>query len=187
MGTIPTGYIFGGNFALSSATGNLFIANANDKVINFVDSAGNPVLKAYAATNPGILDGRGIAGYEYIVGSDAGTDVIYAGDGGSQLWGGAGIGADALVGGAGVDMFIGGKYQGADTFMNASSADIVFLNDATLSDIVVAGEMNGTIALTFNTGNVIAVQSSEALSAAFVLADGSAWRFNHAIKSWQSA
>ena len=50
-----------------------------------------------------------------------------------------------------------------------------------------AAESNGVIALAFNTGNVIAVQSSEALSSAFVLADGSAYRFNHATQSWQGA
>ena len=188
LGTTPTGWIFGGgNFALGSATGNLFIANANDKVINFTDAAGNSVAKAYAATNAGTIDGRGLAGYEYIVGSDAGADIIFAGDGGSQLWGGNGLGADALIGGAGTDMFIGGKYQGADVFANASSADIVNLNDVTLGDIVAASESNNVISLAFNTGNVIAVGSSELLSSAFVLADGSAWRFNHVTKSWQSA
>lgn len=188
LGTMPTGWIFGGgNFALGSATGNLFIANVNDKLIDFTDAAGNSFLKAYSATNAGTIDGRGLGGYEYIVGSDAGADIIFAGDGGSKLWGGAGLGADALIGGGGTDIFTGGKYQGADVFANASSADVVNLNDATLSDIVAASESNNVISLAFNTGNVVAVGSSELLSAAFVLADGSAWRYNHATKSWQGA
>lgn len=89
--------------------------------------------------------------------------------------------------GGGTDIFTGGKYQGADVFANASSADVVNLNDATLSDIVAASESNNVISLAFNTGNVVAVGSSELLSAAFVLADGSAWRYNHATKSWQGA
>ena len=188
LGTMPTGYIFSdGNFALGSDTGTLLIQDAYNKRIDLTDAEGNDVAQAYAGTNPGVIDGRGLSGFEYIVGSDAGTDIIYAGDGDSRMWGGAGNGADILVGGAGADMFIGGKYQGADTFMNASSSDVVFLNDATLSDIVATGENNGTIAIAFNTGNVVAIQSSEALSAAVVLADGSAWRYNHANKSWQSA
>lgn len=188
LGTAPTGAFFGGgNFALTSATGTLFIQNANDKLISFTDGAGNPYAKAYAATAAGVIDGRGLAGYEVITGSDWGGDVIYAGDGSSQLWGGNGSGADVLTGGGGADIFVGGKTQGSDVFFNASSADVVNLNDATLSDIVAAAESNGVIALAFNTGNVIAVQSSEALSSAFVLADGSAYRFNHATKSWQGA
>ena len=158
-----------------------------DKVIDMVDSEGNAFAKAYAATNPGLIDGRGIAGYEIIAGSDAGADLIFAGDGGSQLWGGAGIASDTLIGGGGTDIFVGGKYQGADVFGNASAYDVVYLNDTTLSDIVATAEQNGVITVAFNTGNVIAVYSSQTLSSAFVLADGSAWRFNHATKSWQSA
>lgn len=188
LGTMPTGYIFSdGNFALGSDTGTLLIQNAYNKRIDLTDGEGNDVAQAYVGTNPGVIDGRGLSGFEYIIGSDAGTDIIYAGDDDSQMWGGFGNGADILVGGAGADMFVGGKYQGADTFMNASSDDVVFLNDTTLSDIVATGESNGTIAIAFNTGNVVAIQSSEALSAAVVLADGSAWRYNHANKSWQNA
>ena len=188
LGTAPTGAFFGGgNFALTSATGTLFIANANDKLINFTDGAGNDFAKAYAATAAGVIDGRGLAGYEVITGSDWGGDVIYAGDGGSQLWGGNGFDADVLTGGGGSDIFIGGKTQGSDIIFNASSADVVNLNDATLSDIVAAGEANGVIVLAFNTGNVVAVQSSELLSSAFMLADGSAYRYNHAAQVWQGA
>ena len=94
---------------------------------------------------------------------------------------------DILVGGNGADIFIGGRTQGADFFLNASAADLVHLNDTTLSDIVATAEENGTIGIAFNTGNVIAVQSSEAYSAAFMLADGSTYRYNHANKSWQNA
>ena len=177
----------GGNFALTSPTGTLFIQNANDKIIDFTDGAGNPYAKAYAATNPGVIDGRGLAGYEVITGSDFGSDWLYAGDGGSQLWGGSGFGQDILTGGGGADIFIGGKNQGADVIFNAGSADMVNLNDATLSDIVAASEANGVIALAFNNGNAVAIQSSEVLSAAFVLADGSAYRYNHAAKVWQNA
>ena len=188
LGTAPTGAFFGGgNFALTSATGTLFIANANDKLISFTDGAGNPYAKAYAATAAGVIDGRGLAGYEVITGSDWGGDVIYAGDGSSQLWGGNGFDTDILTGGGGTDIFIGGRTQGSDIFLNASSADMVNLNDATLSDIVAASEANGVIALAFNTGSTVAVQSSELLSSAFVLADGSAYRYNHVTQSWQGA
>lgn len=188
LGVLPTGMIFNeGNFALNSDTGNLFIENAYNKVIDFVTGDGEDFAKAYAATGAGIIDGRGIEGFEYIVGSSAGSDIIYAGEDGSSLWGGLDSVTDVLVGGEGVDVLVGGKYQGADVFMNASSSDVVYLSDTTLSDIVETGESNGTIAIRFNTGNVVAIQSSEAISAAVMLADGSAWRFNHATKSWQGA
>ena len=176
-----------GNFFVNSNVGTLAIQNANDKIIDLSTADGNTFVTAYESTNPNVIDGRVFASYEIIAGSNAGTDVIYAGNGGSQLWGGAGIGADVLVGGNGSDMFLGGKSFGADIIFNASSADAVYLMDSTLSDIVAAGEDNGVIWLTFNTGNVITIGSSEALSAAVVLADGSAWRYNHANKSRQSA
>ena len=162
------------------------IQNAADKVIDLSDSAGNSFLKAYAATTAGVIDGRGLTGFEIINGS-AGSDAIFAGDDGSQMWGGADFVQDIMIGGGGTDIFIGGRTQGADVILNASSADIVHLNDASLSDIVATAEDNGAIAVAFNTGNVVGVQSSEALSATFMLADGSAYRYNHATHNWQSA
>ncbi|MBR4383067.1 MAG: hypothetical protein IKP64_05865 [Selenomonadaceae bacterium] len=61
------------------------------------------------------------------------------------------------------------------------------MTDATLSDIVgTLGNDNG-IAIGFNTGTVINIQSTDTLSAAINLADGSSWRYNHVAKSWQSA
>ncbi len=188
FGATYTGAFYDGNgdFFAGSTTGALVVQNAMNKVVDLTDAAGNAFVKAYAATTAGIIDGRGLGGFEVINGS-AGADAIYAGDGGSQLWGGADVASDAMMGGGGTDIFIGGKNQGADYFLNASSADIVHLNDSTLSDIVATAEENGTIGIAFNTGNVIAVQSSEALSATVMLADGSAYKYNHANKSWQSA
>ena len=176
-----------GNFTVNSNLGTLTVQNARDKVIDLSDVAGNTFVTAYESSVPTVLDGRGIAGYEIISGSAAGTDAIYAGDGGSQLWGGSGIGADVLVGGNGGDYFMCGKNFGADVILNASSTDAIGLIDSTLSDIVAANGDSGTIWLAFNTGNVVTVASTEALSAAIVLADGSAFRFNHATQSWQGA
>lgn len=175
-----------GNFFVSSSTGTLVIQNSMDKIIDLSDVAGNSFIKAYSASTAGVIDGRGLTGFEMINGS-AGADVIFASDGGSQLWGGADVESDALVGGAGSDMFVGSKAQGGDAFLNASSADIVNLLDVTLSDIIATAEDNGSIGIAFNTGNVIVMQSSELLSAAVNLADSSSWRFNHVTKSWQNA
>ena len=175
-----------GNFFVGSSTGALVIQNSADKVIDLSDAAGNSFVKAYSATTAGIIDGRGLTGFEIINGS-SGSDAIFAGDGGSQLWGGLDVSADVLIGGNGTDIVVGGRTQGADVILNASSDDIVYLDDATLSDIIATEENNGAIAVAFNTGNVVGVQSSELLSATFMLADGSAYRYNHATRNWQSA
>ena len=165
----------------------MVIENVPDKVIDLTDAAGNSVMKAYTSSTPGVVDGRGLSGYQIINGSAAGSNEIFAGDDGSQMWGGFGYGTDLLVGGAGIDIFIGGATQGADFFANTSAADIVNFNDATLSDIVATAEIDGVLMIGFSTGNIVSIQSTEELSAAFQLADGSAYRFNHVTKQWQSA
>ena len=103
----------------------LTVQNVFDKVIDVSNAAGKTFLTAYRAFCPGVLDGRGLSGYELIQGSNIGSDIIFAGEGGSNLWGGYGSFADTLVGGNGADLFTGGKNQGADTFINASAGDIV--------------------------------------------------------------
>ena len=185
--TNPTsGTFVDGDLVLGTASGNLVVENVTDKVVEFTDANGNDYIKAYSASNAGTIDGRGIAGFDLIQGS-TGNDFIYAGDYGSQLWGGSGTASDWLEGGFGSDVFIAGRYQGADIISNAETKDEVHLNDATLSDIVGTSEQNGLIAISFNSGNSIAIQSTEALSAAVILADGSKYRYNHATRNWQTA
>ena len=185
LDTTPMDAFFGGgNFALISETGTLLIQNANDKIISFTDDEGNPYAKAYAATNPGVIDGRGLAGYEVITGSDLGGDVIFAGDDGSRLWGGNGFVADILTGGDGEDIFVSGKYEGSDSIVNASSDDTVFLRDVTLSDIALTASDGYNVGIMFNTGNVLTVTGTSEYSANFMLADGTEFKYNYSSKQW---
>lgn len=186
LDTTPMNAFFGGgNFALISETGTLLIQNANDKIISFTDSEGEPYAKAYAATNPGVIDGRGLAEYEVITGSDLGGDVIFAGDGGSQLWGGNGFVADILTGGDGSDIFVSGKSEGNDSIINASSDDTVYLRDATLSDIVLTASDGYSVGIMFSTGNVLTVSGTSEYSAEFMLADGTEFKYNYVSRQWQ--
>ncbi|MBR4384347.1 MAG: hypothetical protein IKP64_12415, partial [Selenomonadaceae bacterium] len=187
LGAFTGANFSGSNFVVNSSSGTLTIQNVTNKVVDLRDGRGNAFIKAYTPSAAGVIDWRGVSGYEIIYGSAAGTDVIFAGDGGSQLWGGSGYTADALVGGAGSDIFIGGRLQGSDNIFNASAADVVNLTDATLSDLVATAEINGNVLLGFNTGNIISIQSTNLLSARINFADGSSWRFNHITKSWQGA
>ena len=188
LGATPTDAAFAnGNFYLSTDSGTFVIQNAANKIIVFEDKSGDDIAKAYKATTAGVIDGRSYDGFEVIEGSDAGADLIFAGSDGSSLYGGSGSASDSLIGGAGTDIFVSGKYQGMDIIGNAETKDIINIGDATLSDITATNVQDGLIAVSFNNGNVIAVSSSQSLSAAFMLADGSAWRYNHATGGWQSA
>ena len=127
-----------------SDSGELYIEDVKNIIIDFRDGNGNAFAKAYKATCSGTINGRGLSGFEYIVGSDYGGDVIYAGDGGSNLWGGAAI-----------DVFITGKSQGSEIINNASIADVVWLRDVNFSDIIYTASSNGVIGIAFNTGNLL--------------------------------
>jgi len=176
----------GSTYQFHSSSGTLTIPNVLNKVVDFRNSAGGVLAKAYAASNSGTIDGRSLPGYQFIVGSSTGSNNIYAGSSGSYLWGNVGNVTDALIGGAGADTFFVGKGEGNDSIRNASSADSVNLYNVRLSDIVGTSENNGTISLALNTGNTVSVQSTGNLSAKFNLTNGS-YRFNHATKAWQNA
>ena len=166
-----------GNFFAYSSTGTLVIENATNKFISINDSNAYAYLKFYAATTPGVIDGRGLEGFEILNGSD-GPDKIYAGDGNSQLWGGNGFVSDTLIGGGGKDIFIGSKNQGEDFFLNVSASDEIQLSDVTLNDIMKIEKNDDEITFFFKTGGSVMIQSSEAESATIVFAD-TTWHFKH--------
>ena len=124
---------------------------------------------------------------ENILIGDAKDNIIIGGAGANSLWGGYGSDTDILIGGAGTNDFYYGQNDGNDTIQNASTSDSVNLYDVSLSDIVDFAENNGTISIAFSTGNFIAVENTENLSATFNLADGSKWQYNREAQSWQSA
>ena len=108
------------NFVLKSSSGVLTIENGRSKVIDFSDGNGNTGVYAYVAGDSGVVDGRIFANFEIIVGANDKSNSLIAGDGGSNLWGGAGFSADILVGGLGIDHFSIGKSEGNDHIANAA-------------------------------------------------------------------
>ena len=190
IGALPTSMNpVGGNFYFYFPSGTLTIGNARDKVIDFrnANDGGSELAKGYVATNPMVIDLRGSAGVQYLVGSEAGSNTIYAGNQSAYLWGNTGNAGDFLVGGAGYDTFYVGRFEGNDAIQNATAADTVKLYDVRLSDIIFTAENNGVLGIALNSGNTITVQSPDFISAKISLADGTNWRFNHQTKSWQGA
>lgn len=171
---VPAGIYINGNYMNVTAnfTGNLLMSGA----ANYTNGA---IVTIDATSNP--QNGMFIAGNEN-------PNLIYAGYGGNVLWGGTGITTpDYLFGGAGADVFLAGKYDGNDVVLNTDANDVISLYDTNLSDITsFYGDAN-SIALGFNTGNVISVATSDILSPTFQLASGQSYRFNRATASWQQA
>lgn len=175
------------DFVVNSSTGALTIENSRDKLIDFSDTYGNTGIYAYAAGNAGVVDGHAFVNFEIIVGADNQSNNLIAGYGGSNLWGGVGFSADILTGGLGVDNFVIGKSEGNDYVANAGAGDTVSLYDTTLSDIVATAADGNRVAIALNTGFVLTVESTDSVTPAFQLSDGTRYAYNRAIGSWQNA
>ena len=174
------------DFVVNSSTGALTIENSRDKLIDFSDTYGNTGIYAYAAGNGGVVDGHAFVNFEIIIGADNQSNNLIAGYGGSNLWGGVGFSADILTGGLGVDNFIIGKNEGNDYVVNAGAGDTVSLYDANLSDIVATAVDGNRVAIALNTGFVLTIESTDSLTPAFQLFDGTRYAYNRAISSWQN-
>ena len=170
----PAGVFTNGDYLMvsSSFVGNLIMSTAGANYTN------NQIVTMDATQNYQV-------GMQ--LGGNSNSNAIYAGQGGNILWGGDDTLTDYLFGGAGTDVFQLGKTDGNDAVFNAGTNDVIHLYDASLSDIVSAGIDANTIALGLNSGNVISVVNGDAISPTFVLADGSAYRFNRVANSWQGA
>ena len=170
----PAGVFTNGNYLLvsSSFVGNLIMSTAGANYTN------NQIVTMDATQNYQV-------GMQ--LGGNSNSNAIYAGQGGNILWGGDDTLTDYLFGGAGADTFLIGKGDGSDAVFNAGNNDLIHLYDVTLDDIASAGIDVNTIALGLNSGNVISVANGDAISPTFMLADGSAYRFNRTSNSWQGA
>ena len=148
------------DFALINSSGNfLSVRDVRGEMINFqVGSDGKAY--AYMADEAGEVDGRTFDdgnGFEVIFGANSADNVIRAGNGGSQLWGGY-LGNDELYGGAGMDTFIYEISSGDDTIHDAESKDIVMLRNMDLSYITSAEILDNGVNLGFSYGGTLKVE-----------------------------
>ena len=148
----------GNSFYVNSSSGSLEIQNARDKVISYGDAAGNLVAYSYMASGGGEIDGRNISQFEIIIGGDNSDNQIYAGSGGSYLWGGVG-GNDTLTGGDGYDEFFYAIGGGDDVIKNSNRNDVVDLLGVSLSQITDASISLGEINISFADGGHLKLES----------------------------
>lgn len=159
------GYTFDGDtLSMLSSTGSLIVQNCKDKLITIADAAGNTTAYVYSPTAAGVTYGNLFSPIEVVVGSATGSDVIYAGNGGSTLWGGFGAYSDTLAGGGGRDEFLYFDGGGNDVIVNYGNADLIKIN-GTLNGV----NMFGNFALNFSDGSLTVADYQDKI---ITIADG---------------
>lgn len=174
----------GNDLFVSSNIGTIIMRDVRGKVLNFADSYGNINGRGFVADAAGTVDGRIFGESEVIYGADYADNEIYAGNGGTKLWGGS-YGNDKLFGGAGYDEFIAGVYCGNDTIYNAGDNDVINLAATSLEQISSSSISADGVNLNFTDGSSLNVVGN--VGATFKLADGSAYVANQSSEQWTKA
>ncbi len=149
----------GNNFYVKSSSGQLSIQNMRGKVIGYSAGDDNVIAYSYVASVGGNIDGRGRNQTEILIGADHQNNQIFAGSGGSSLWGGNG-GADTLTGGDGYDEFFFAMGSGGDVIQNAGSNDIVNLLGVTLDQISNVYVSQEQVHIEFTSGEFLQVKGN---------------------------
>ena len=144
FGAQYTGFEFtNDDILLHSTAGDLLVQSIRDQVVDVADGDGNFACHVLMAGSGGTVDGATLSGYEVISGANDSSNVIFAGNYGSSLYGGNGQ-LDTLIGGDGEDWFMFGYNSGADTIKGAYSNDFINLLGVRMDDIT---EINATAGL----------------------------------------
>ncbi|MBQ9487952.1 MAG: hypothetical protein IJU91_09175, partial [Selenomonadaceae bacterium] len=171
----------GDSFYINSSNGQLEIQNARDKFISYGFANGDLAAYSYVASNGGTIDGRSKTGaVEIMIGMDHASNIIYANDVGSSLWGGNG-GADTLVGGGGYDEFFFAMGSGIDAIQNAGDNDIVNLLGVTLGQISAAEITGNGVNLNFADGGSLRVEGTSNVGYRL---EGVTYAANHSTREW---
>lgn len=149
----------GNSFFVKSSSGQVEIQNARDKFIGYSGGDENVVAYSYVASGGGDVDGRGKSQAEIMIGGDNSNNNIYAGSGGSSLWGGNG-GADTLVGGDGYDEFFFAIGSGGDVIQNSASNDVVNLLGISLEQIAGVYVSQDQVHIDFTSGEFLQVKGN---------------------------
>lgn len=118
-----------------------------------------------------------------ILAGNAKNNIIRAGGGDTQLWGGFG-GNDTLFGGADDDIFWYGKGNGDDIVRNFTDDDMVMFYDINLSEISSVTDSGSQMKLNISGGGSLTVNYTGNESE-FQFANGAKYEYNHRTKSWQ--
>jgi hypothetical protein len=135
----------GNDFVINTDEGSVRVTNVRGKMMSFVDGDGNGLMNACLQTAGDKFEGTvydiyGDVTYGtytnpvVIVGANDGENTMWAGTGGSSLWGGSGKHADILMGSEGEDTFIYHYGEGNDMVL-ADEEDTVDLSSVSVEQI----------------------------------------------------
>ena len=111
------------------------------------------------------------------------SNVISAGSGGSQLWGGFG-GNDTLNGGSGADTFWYGIWENSDDVINNfGEEDLLMAYDLSLEKITNFEYNDKQISVGFNNEHNITINTTGDTST-YQIGDGSRWKYTRSSDSW---
>ena len=130
----------------------LVIRDARGKFITLNMNGSNAY--AFAAKSSSAINGNDFSNgnnYEILFGANYENNIIRAGNGGSQLWGGV-RGNDELFGGNGADRFIYNFGDGNDNISNTENQDSVLLGNTLIEQISGAQILDNGVYLTFTDG-----------------------------------
>ena len=158
-----TGIGFDGDtFQVNSSSGTLEIRNARGKFIKYgygnVNS--NVVAYSYLGNEGGVIDDRNFrSALGVMIGANYFDNQIYAGSGGSSMWGGMG-GTDTLTGGNGYDEFFYVIGSGNDFIQNSASNDIINLLGVSLEQITGLSVDESAVNATFFDGGSLRIEGN---------------------------
>lgn len=142
---------------IGAAEGSVRITEAKNKWIPLADGNGNLAVHVFlSAGYEGALDGRSLSTFTVITGSDNISNQIYAGSGGSSLYGNNG-GNDELYGNVGIDEFVYKYGDGQDNIFNAGAEDAVNFVGMSLDQIWAAQIYDNGVNLIFTDGGALSI------------------------------
>ena len=185
------------NLAVSYDSSGTGYVGSDGYSVNYGSYNDGTTVYVYGATDSYVDLSKGSLVYGTAVNIDAtystGANILGGNSDPNIIWGGSyynlllgGYGNDILVGGTGTNIFAYGKYEGNDTILNAGMFDKVVLYDLSLSDIVATAWDGYTVALGFNTGEILTVDCTAGVGVSpdFVLSDGSTYWCNCLSGQW---
>ena len=175
----------GKDFVIANDEGNLLvIRDAADKTINFV--AGGKTYNGFMTSTSGNVGSTDTEIFTGVFGANYKDNEVFAGKGGSYLWGGFG-GNDTLHGGNGADIFYYAYGDGNDNFINAENQDSVIVS-AKLEQISAAQIDDNGVNFSFVNGNSLNISGQ--VESFTLYSEGSTpqkFRADYQTKAWQQA